>query len=119
MLNHNRSAVGSAQPDTADTVEVKPLTPTQDLLLELIAVRKRTGENLWTFGTRHKRTLEELEDRGLVHVMHGIVENTVRAAITDAGWNMATSATYRSPLEEERDALKTRVQVLKEAITHS
>lgn len=117
MLNHNRPKVTPARAE-ADGVDAK-LTPKQSLTLELIAVRKRTGEELWTFGSSHKRTLEELEDLGLVHVMHGITEKTVRASITDTGWAAATSDTYRSPLEEERDALRTQVQVLKEAIKNA
>lgn len=78
------------------------LTPSQELVLELLVVRRRTGETLWTFGSRHTKTLAELEAAGLCSVIHGVVENTVRASLTDRAVDeLLTGSTYTSPLERE------------------
>ena len=59
------------------------LSPAQELLLDVLVARERLGESLWTFDRRQAKPLAELERRGLVTVMHGIVEKTVRASLTD------------------------------------
>lgn len=74
------------------------LTPTEDLLIELLVARHRLGENLWTFDSRHKKALENLESKGYVGVMHGVTENTVRAYLTDTGKDKFMSSTYVAPL---------------------
>ena len=61
------------------------LTPGEALVMEVLAARWRLGESLWTFDTRHGRWLDSLADKGLVQPMHGIVEKTLRASLTDAG----------------------------------
>lgn len=60
------------------------LTPTEDLIMEVLIARHRLGETLWTFDARHSKTLNRLADRGLINPMHGIVEYTVRASLSDA-----------------------------------
>lgn len=74
------------------------LTPTEDLVMEVLAARYRLGENIWTFDTRHARTLGKLADRGLVSTMHGIVEKTVRASITQKGIEAYIDEHYVSPI---------------------
>lgn len=61
------------------------LTPAEDLVLNVLAARWRVGEHLWTFDSNQKRWLDSLADKGLVNVMHGMVENTVRASLTEKG----------------------------------
>lgn len=61
------------------------LTPGEALVMEVLAARWRLGESLWTFDIRHGRWLDSLADKGLVQPMHGVVEKTLRAALTDAG----------------------------------
>jgi DNA-binding MarR family transcriptional regulator len=75
------------------------LTPTEDLCLELLAARYRTGEDLWTFDSRHKRALESLQDKGLVNVVHGIVPKTVRASLTEDGKKEGLSDSYVPPIK--------------------
>lgn len=84
------------------------LTPTEDLLLEVLAARYRLGETMWTFDKRHKTALEKLQARGLVSVMHGIVENTCRASLTEEGKAEHLSPTYKAPIIEKlkKDAKK-------------
>lgn len=74
------------------------VTPTEDLVLEVLAARRRLGERLWTFDSRHKQTLGRLADRGLVTTMHGIVEKTIRASLTAQGEAVALDGKYESPL---------------------
>lgn len=75
------------------------LTPTEELVMEVLAARYRNGEKLWTFRTRERHALESLAKRGLVETMHGIVEGTIRASLTQAGRSAMLSETYKSPSE--------------------
>jgi len=42
------------------------LTPTEELLLEVLIARARLGEAWWTFDYRHRKTLNSLEAKGLI-----------------------------------------------------
>jgi hypothetical protein len=55
-------------------------SPTEDLILEVLAARHRLGEPWWTFEPTHRRALERLRLRGLVDVV-----NDTRANLTDTG----------------------------------
>lgn len=73
------------------------LTPTQELMGEVLAARYRLGETLWTFGIRHLQTARALSDAGIATVMHGVVERTFRASLTEAGRRRFLSETYNPP----------------------
>lgn len=73
-------------------------TPTEDLCLEVLAARYRLGERLWTFDARHKRALRALAQRGLVNLIHGVLEGTVRAGLTDAGLPECLDPAYAAPV---------------------
>jgi hypothetical protein len=77
------------------------LTPTEDLCLEVLTARYRLGEKLWTFESRHKPALEKLQARGLVSVMHGIVEHTVRASLTEEAKKEYLLDSYEPPIFKE------------------
>lgn len=55
------------------------LTPTEELVMEVLSARRRLGENLWTFPSALKSTLRRLEDKGYIGWKGGIVENTLLA----------------------------------------
>lgn len=74
------------------------LTPTEDLCLEVLAARYRLGENHWTFDSRHKPALLKLHSRGLVTVMHGVMENTCRASLTEEGKAEYVDGKYEPPI---------------------
>lgn len=74
------------------------LTPTEDLLMEVLAARYRLGETSWTFQKRHAVTVKKLESRGLVRYMHGIVENTCRASLTVCGVQEYIVPSYVAPV---------------------
>lgn len=87
------------------------LTPTQDLLLEVLIARYRLGESYWTFDSRHKKMLEALASLGLVTVMHGNVEYTVRASLTDlAVETYISDSWYVSPLSKQLTKLQETVK---------
>ena len=83
------------------------LTPTQELILDVLAARFRTGEPYWTLPSRLTPQVKALEAAGLVESMHGIVENTVRARLTDKGQDETISATYQVPTLTLAQALDT------------
>src|SRR5688572_22703095 len=84
------------------------LTPTQDLILGVLAARYRCGEHLWTFESRHKKAIRELTEMGLVYEAGGVTEHTVRAALTDAGKAIYLLDTYNVPNLELRTLEKVR-----------
>lgn len=77
------------------------LTPTEDLIMELLAARARLGEPVWTFDVRVKHQIAHLEELGLLTLMHDIVERTVRASLTDKGRDEYLSAPYNPPILEK------------------
>lgn len=94
------------------------MTPTEDLVMDVLGARARLGEELWTFESRHRRTLERLEEAGYVNVMHGIASGTVRASLTEKGKELVLSPLYTSPLEQrlertelERDEAVRKMRV--------
>lgn len=86
------------------------LTPSQDLFMEVLSARYRTGERLWTFETRHAKTSQVLEAKGLITTMHGIVEKTFRASLTEAGRSLYLDSEYESPIERKLKQKKGRGQ---------
>ncbi len=87
-----------------------PPTPTQDLILEVLAARYRLGEMLWTFDSRHRKAIGDLSERGLVNEMHGVVEKTIRASLTSVGVSHIISDGYVPPRDTMR--LLTRNKIL-------
>ncbi len=83
------------------------LTPTGELLLEVLAARYRCGEKLWTFDSRHRWGLLALEMAGLVSLMHGIEPKTIRARLTEAGLAEVVSPSYNVPLPTLEQAIAT------------
>lgn len=79
------------------TPDVDNLPPTQYLILEVLAARHRTGEQLWTFPKNLRPHLRKLEGAGLVNWKGGITADTVRAWLTDTGRASALSDTYTPP----------------------
>lgn len=79
------------------------VTPTQNLLLEVLAARYRLGEHLWTFEARHAHQLEKLADLELVDVLSGVSEGTVRAMLTEKGREEVLSDSYTPPQRHEKE----------------
>ena len=73
----------------------------KELALEVLAARRRLGEAIWTFKTLNEPALRSLEADGLVFVMHGVVEDTVRAGLTAEGATQVLSDSYVAPRDRE------------------
>jgi hypothetical protein len=78
-------------------VSASERTPTEYLVLEVLAARYRLGEHTWTFPTRLAPQLRGLEDAGLLGFKPGVAEGSYTAWLTDAGTADAMSDTYQPP----------------------
>jgi len=74
------------------------VTAREELALEVLAARFRLGEKIWTFHSKHTGTLDDLERKGLVYTMHGIMSRTLRAGLTEEGQKALLSETYTPPM---------------------
>lgn len=84
------------------------LTPTEDLVVEVLVARHRLGESHWTFDARHKRAIESLDSKGLVVPMSGTIERTVRAYLTIEGVTRYVSPRYVPPVLQAADGLLSK-----------
>jgi len=80
----------------SERVDALPIT--QLLILEVLGARSRLGEALWTFPSRCRPALRALESAGLAEWKGGVVDNTVRAWLTDLGRAGVLSSTYTPPV---------------------
>ncbi len=92
------------------------LKPTEDLALEVIAARYRLGEAIWTFSSIHSKTLANLQSRGLVFVIHGVTEGTLRAGLTDKGRERVLMGGYVPPLDADLAAARRENATLRQAL---
>lgn len=74
------------------------LTPTENLVLELLIARRRLGERIWTFDSTVRKQVESLAVKGYVGELHGIVPMTVRAMLTDEAIAMFLTYDYVPPI---------------------
>lgn len=76
------------------------MTPTEDLIMEVLVARWRLGERLWTFprNAAVTRAARKLEKRGLIVVQHGQVEYTFRASLTEKGREEHSDSSYIPPI---------------------
>lgn len=88
----------------ADDEETR-LTPTQNLVLEVLAARHRLGERIWTFDSRLTQTIMGLGRLNLVTPIDGNVERTIRASLTKEGEKFVLDPGYSSPLDKENAQL--------------
>lgn len=84
------------------------LTAKEDLALDALLGRYRTGESLWTFEGRHEKTFRKLKEKGLVTYKDGIMGNTVRAMLTAQALNWYIDPEYTSPNEKRLNAARKR-----------
>lgn len=74
------------------------LTPTEELMLEVIVARVRTGEQLWTFNTRFTAVAESLTNKGYVNWKSGIVEKTILVWLTKEANEELITPKWKIPL---------------------
>ncbi len=73
-------------------------TPTEHLILDVLAARYRCGEKAWTFPTMLNPALLRLEAAGLIHVFGSPAPKAVRARLTEQGLAEALDLSYTPPL---------------------
>jgi hypothetical protein len=111
MLNHNRKPTSAAVPAT-EPAAPKKLTPTQDLILEVLGARRRTGEPFWPFSKTLTKSIRGLQEAGFVEWWDASYGNH-NVRLTPAGEAVAfPSATYSSPLEKALVTVKTRLEII-------
>lgn len=78
------------------------LTPTEELIMEVLAARHRLHEPFWTFSARPAitRAAQSLQAKGLVALLSPQVERTFRAELTEAGQAEVLDKNYLSPAEK-------------------
>jgi hypothetical protein len=81
--------------------------PVQSLILETLGARFRLGETLWTFDTKTRAAARALEIAGMITTMHGIMENTYRASLTERGKASVLDPHYRPPRSGRSETLTT------------
>lgn len=72
------------------------LTPTQDLIMEVLAARARLGEPFWTFSTVLSPMARALCDLGLVTI-DSAVTGDMRLRLTQEGREEYLSTSYSPP----------------------
>lgn len=88
----------------ASLIEAR-FTPSQELVMEVLAARVRLGEAAWTFRSKHGRAIGQLQDLGYVWSKYGSVESTLLVGLTDAGKDSVLGGTYAPPERGMRTTL--------------
>lgn len=90
-------------------------TPTEALILEVLAARYRLGETCWTFNSQNSVALDKLELKGLVTWKHGVTEHSALVWLTDEGKALMLSNKYIPDNEVGQAAKKPLKKIYKEA----
>lgn len=75
------------------------LTPTEDLILELLVARHRLGEVVWPIkaNSTTTRAIQHLTDMGLVSYTSGPSMGYTLTSLTDEGVALYTQSSYKAP----------------------
>ena len=61
------------------------LTPTEDLILTLLAANRRLGVTMMDMETRHMKALRGLADKGFINLWNRATEKTIQTTLTPRG----------------------------------
>lgn len=78
------------------------MTPTAELIIEVLVARRRLGEHVWPFPHPCVRALRELEALGDIEFKSGIVDHTYNAWLTDEGRERHMDPAYEPPAQPVR-----------------
>lgn len=81
------------------------VTPTEDLVMEVLAARVRGGGSCWTFENTHLRTLRSLQAKGLLQYDSAPTAKAKRAYLTDLGRETYLFSGYTEPVTHLREQL--------------
>ncbi|WP_251151373.1 hypothetical protein [Cellulosimicrobium sp. Marseille-Q4280] len=87
-------------------LRAKALTPTQELVMEVLAARYRLGEQWWTFEPELRQTIRTLDDGGLVDIIDGHTAGRVEARLTAAGLVQYVRPGFTSPVDRLRERVE-------------
>lgn len=79
------------------------LTPTEDLILEVLVARHRLGEPFWPIALKNRKAIDSLREKGLVNDFGSAVENTTRVGLTmkaKAMWTIPNA--YTPPIFRDK-----------------
>ena len=77
-----------------DDVDSDDLSPTEYLVMEVLAARFRLGERQWPFPNRVRPALRKLEAKGLIVFKDGVTEGVQSARLTLDGEHMFLDLGY-------------------------
>lgn len=80
------------------------LTPTEYLILEVLAARFRLGEHLWPFPNRFRPALRTLHAKGLVSFQSHVTAGNQAVRLTVDGEHRCLDLSYRPPAQRAEDA---------------
>ncbi len=83
-----------------DRIDPANLTPTAELILDVLAARWRLGETSWRFPARLQADIRALEHLGAATGQAGKRDGTVTVSLTDAGRDHVINPQYRPPLAD-------------------
>lgn len=84
------------------------LTPTEELICDVLVARLRLGETMWTFDSRLTQQATHLAELGIIGTTHGIVEKTFRAWLTDKGKALFLMDSYVPPIDKGKNVERAR-----------
>ena len=84
-------------------MSTEDLPPTQYLVMEVLAARYRTGEQLWTFPSSLRQTIDALVRAGLVDALNSPAPGSLRARLTEAGRKHVLKPDYVPPVVDIYD----------------
>jgi hypothetical protein len=77
------------------------LTPTEDLILTLLASQRRLGRTMVDMETRHMKALRGLADKGFISLWNRATEKTIQTTLTERGLVLGLSPWMTAHLEPE------------------
>lgn len=91
------------------------LTPTEDLILEILVARHRLGEPFWPIkaNSTTTRAIQRLSDSGLVEYRSGPSAGYTQTSLTDEGRKMYASSTYKAPNPPKMIPMATETNIQK------
>jgi hypothetical protein len=95
-------------------VPLSKTTPSEELVLEVLAARYRLGHTEWPFHKSHRKTLKSLEEKKLIFTDIGSVEDSYDVSLTPDGKKATLTDGYTPPIyafvkDEFKDAFITSI----------
>lgn len=84
-----------------DPMTEHQLTPTEELVMEVLSARYRLGETQWSMSTKHGKSLAALADKGMLTFRSGVTERTYLVQMTEEGRTEYVTKGYTAPLEKQ------------------